>query len=50
MPLDIFHSDIVIENEEDLQILYKNKFNIFDDGFKFDKFQLFSFQSIDKEM
>ena len=47
MPLDIFHSDIVIENEEDLQILYKNKFNIFDDRFKFDKFQLFSFQSID---
>jgi superfamily II RNA helicase len=47
MNLDIFHSDINIDNEAELQIKYKNQFNISDNNFNFDKFQLFSFQAID---
>ena len=46
--LDIFHNDIIIENEANKQNYYKNRFNISQDTeFKFDKFQLFSFESID---
>ena len=45
--LDIFHNDIIIENESETQTLYKTSFNISDMNFKFDKFQLFSFKAID---
>ena len=47
MNLEIFHSDIHINNELELQQKYKTEFKINDDNFNFDKFQLFSFQSID---
>jgi len=45
--LNIFHNDVVINNEFEKQTYYKTKFNISDPDFKFDKFQLFSFESID---
>lgn len=47
--LDIFHSDIIIDNEEQLQTQYKERFNILNNEFKFDKFQIFSFQAIDND-
>ncbi len=46
--LDIFDNNNNIINEAEKQIYYKNRFNIsLDTEFKFDKFQLFSFESID---
>jgi superfamily II RNA helicase len=46
--LEIFNSDMNIENESILQENYKKKFNILTEiNFNFDKFQLFSFKSID---
>jgi superfamily II RNA helicase len=45
--LDIFHNDIIISDEELLQEKYKKIFKINDTNFKFDKFQLFSFNSIE---
>ena len=47
MNLNIFDANNNIDNEEYLQQDYKTSFNINDDNFKFDKFQLFSFQAID---
>lgn len=46
--LEIFNSDVEIENQVNLQKIYKEKFNISSEmNFNFDKFQLFSFKSID---
>ena len=46
--LEIFNSDLEIVNHENLEINYREKFNIpIESEFKFDKFQLFSFKSID---
>jgi superfamily II RNA helicase len=45
--INIFDNHNPILDEDELQIKYKTIFNINSNDFKFDKFQLFSFQSID---
>jgi superfamily II RNA helicase len=44
--MDIFDNNNVILNETELQETYKKEFKIYDESFKFDKFQLVSFQAI----
>lgn len=46
--MNVYELNSIIDNEDELQIKYKNDFNISDEKFKFDKFQLISFREIDK--
>lgn len=48
--MDIFDNNNLIENEAELQETYKKEFNIpLETEFKFDKFQLFSFEAISND-
>lgn len=48
--MEIFDNNNLIENEAELQEVYKKQFNIpLETEFKFDKFQLFSFEAISND-